>query len=97
MLTAKPSARRSDGHVDEFRSAQKLTSGGTSETELKLFTASPCGVPARSAATTTTPVAKRPSTARKTPRPTLPDASSPGAGPVGMYSVLLTVVEELQA
>lgn len=58
-------AGRSDpGQVLELRSAQKPTSGGSSDTDVKELTARPCGAPPSIAATTTTPVANRPNAVR---------------------------------
>ena len=55
------------GHVDDVRAGAKLTSGGSSDSEANDWHVKPSGRPSEPrAVTTTTPVAKWPSTSRST-------------------------------
>src|SRR3546814_4727009 len=64
-LTPKGAASRSIGAVPALLAMHTRSSGGSSETEVKLFAVSPTGVPAGSSAVTIViPVAKQPIASR---------------------------------
>ena len=57
MFTTKRPALRIAGHVSDRLPGQNRISGGSSETDVSEFTASPCGSPSHIAVTIDAPVA----------------------------------------